>query len=351
MNGEDYYKILNVTENASYEEIKFSYRKLAKENHPDKGGNKETFQRIQVAYETLSDANKKQEYDMMRTMGGGPNFFMPDNVRGNDIFNFFNFVHGGGGNVSTQRNSKVRKNDEVYNLKINLQDVYHGCQKTFNIMRKTICNACKMNCHKCQGSGKMQLRIQIGPILQFMNQQCDTCQGKGIFRNNMINCIECNNTGIKQKEKFIELNIPRGVENYKRYVYEGWGEQGINENEVSGDFIIMIDIEPHKFFEKRNQLDLVYRSDITITESIVGKDLLIPFFENNNEPIIINTSIFGIINQMKEYILFDKGLINEKGEKGNMILKFNLIYPDEDKKLNEEQLNLLKDVFRSVNLL
>jgi DnaJ-class molecular chaperone len=331
---QSYYDVLNVSKNATKEEIKSSYKKLAKIYHPDKNneeGTKERFQKIQEAYENLSDDEKRMQYD-------NP---MPSNP-----FNFQNNMPGFPFNIFQQHfNQQNKKNDEIFICNISLSDVYFGTVKHFNIKKKYICEPCKIQCKNCNGSGVTQgQKIQMGPFVQFLQQQCNVCLGNCVIRNNIV-CKNCNSNGFLFKEKMIEIHIPKGVENNKQYIYEGWGEQAVKPNEKSGDFIIRLNVENHDIFERDN-LDLKHKTQITLYESIIGKELIIPYFE---EKIVINTNIFGIINPEKEYIVLEKGLRNEMNQKGNLKIIFKIIYPE--KTFNNDEINDITNIFKKLNLI
>lgn len=315
-----YYDILQINRNATKEEIKNAYHKLAKIYHPDKNTDKDTkehFQKINEAYENLIN-------DIP---------FNPFNI-------FNNFM-----NQHQQRN--IKKNNEYYIFKINLNDVYSGINKNFNIKKRYICELCKLQCAKCVGSGSIQGQsIQIGPFVQFLQQICDVCNGNGVIRNSFINCNDCNSSGFKIKEKNIFLQIPKGVENGKEYLFEEWGEQATRLNEKSGDFIIKIEIEKHPFF-KRDKNNLIYTTKINIFETIVGKIIDIPYFD---ETIKFDINKFGIINPNKDYVVVEKGLINELNQKGNLIIKFEINYTDKTS-FTQYEINDIKEVFNKFNLI
>jgi DnaJ-class molecular chaperone len=345
-----YYDILCVDKSATFEQIKISYRKLAKEHHPDKGGNKEKFQQIQDAYEILSDTNRRNEYDMKNNFQS-MNFGNINMMFGGNGFGInhplFHVNLGGGGNGGHNRLKKKR--NEEYILNINLENVYTGMSKNFNIMRKTQCDNCKIECSICKGSGFIVMNVQIGPIVQMIQQNCDHCRSLGSFRNQNVSCNKCENTGFCKKEKFVSIDIPKSVENGKRYIIDGWGEQAVNKNEINGDFIIIINVEKHNDFE-RNNFNLIYKTNLNVIESIIGKDLEIIYFQN--ETIKMNTNKFGIINFDDIYTIKDKGLIDENGNRGDLLIKFELKYNEDYKNiiLSEEQVNVLKEKFYEYNL-
>ena len=333
-----HYETLGLQKNASKDEIKTAYHKLAKIYHPDKNtGNdsKEKFQKIQEAYETLSDDEKRSQYDNPQ-----PQFNIPAEFHqnfGNFPFNIFN--------MQQQAPQNIKKGTEYYNFKIKLHDVYFGISKHFNVKKKIMCEKCKMNCTMCNGSGIIQgQRIQMGPFIQFTNQVCPTCVGNCVIRNNNINCSDCGSSGFKIIEKHIELNIPKGIDDGKEYVFEEWGEQAVKPNEKSGDFIIKIEIQKHDLFYRDN-LNLTYTAQISLFESITGKEMKIPHFD---EIIELNVSRFGIIDPKKEYIIVEKGLKNEKNERGNLKIKFEIIYPN--RILVPEEITAINDIFKKYDL-
>lgn len=343
-----YYEILKVSENATKEEIKQAYRKLALENHPDKGGNEEEFKKISLAYEVLSEDNKRKEYDFERVHGQSapPNvpFPFPFPFQPNESqqapFNIFNFVN----NMNSQGNKSIKKPDQYYNYSITLRDVYYGATRKFHIKKKSLCRECNKNCSNCGGTGETSNPqfVQVGPIFHFMNNQCNVCKGSSVLKE--MSCNTCNSSGNIYEEKHIDLYIEKGVENKKEYRFESWGEQPNRMCDTAGDFIIIINIENDVNF-KRNNLDLILSIDVTLKESLIGKDIVIPLFDDKFN---INTSIFGIINPNKDHMIVNKGLCNEKGDRGNLYIKFNINYCS--KVLNDEEQKLLNDVLTSLKL-
>jgi DnaJ-class molecular chaperone len=331
----EFYNILGVSKDASEDEIKQAYRKLAKEHHPDKGGSKEKFQKIQEAYDTLSDSQKRSQYDnpmpdMSSFFGGGGGGFPFGGININELF----------GN----RHSFGKKADHNHTCSISLKDVYTGTIKTFNLSRDIQCKSCKTKCDSCNGQGKTTQRIQMGPIIQLADQRCNNCNGSGKIKIKNKSCSYCVNGTINEK-KTIQITIPKGVENGRQYVYEGWGEQPNRDGELPGNLIMTVNIDKHTNFE-RNGLHLKHNIKISFKESVIGKKIIIPYFEN---PFDISIKDYGIINPKKEYVIFKKGLENENGEKGNMYLKFNITYP-EYKILNNDEIESIKKLFESINL-
>lgn len=329
----DYYSILGVSKDASEGDIKKKYRQLARENHPDKGGDKERFQKIQEAYETLSDLNKRQAYDN----GSQPNVHINGGFPFD--FNFNSFFHP----QAKPQQQVQKKNDHIYTCKITLKDVYFGIIKKIRVQRNRVCTICKSDCSQCNGVGHITQHMQMGPFTQIINQVCQGCSGSGIKHKS--NCNECKSKGSIPEERIFEVKIERGIETGKQYKFEGWGEQAIKGNEISGHLIVNIVVEEDVQF-KRNGLNILYRADIDLRDCIIGKMITIPHFEG---PLMITTRGFGIINPNKEYILFEKGLKNENGKVGNLHITFNINYP-ENIQFSDSDIKLLTDIFNQVKL-
>ena len=323
----DYYNILGVSKNASDDEIKRAYKKLALKTHPDKNGGDDTeFKKINLAYETLSDHHNKIEYDNPNPFGENPfDFNHP----------FFNFHQ----NQNQNQNQKRRLNDHYYVCKISLKDVFFGITKKLRVNRTRICNSCIKTCNTCNGSGNITQHIQMGPFTQVVNRSCNACNSSGNVKNDgNIHCTKCLSKGNITEERIFEIILESGVENGKRVVFEEWGEQASKNNEISGSFIVTIQVEEDPHF-KRRCLDLRYTVDISLKESIIGKCISIPYF---SEDVNLDTKGFGIINPGKEYIIYNKGLKDKDNKYGNMYLIFKIKYPE--KCLTDKEIEILKEI-------
>ena len=339
---EDYYNTLQIEKNASQDQIKQAYKKLAKIHHPDKGGDKEVFQKIQTAYETLSDDQKRAAYDnpnpFQNIFGGGGTAggagFPFHNMGG---FPFAQHNHFQDLNFMFNRNQSKKKIDHQYVLKVTLNDVFFGLKKMLNIKHDIKCNNCNKKCEVCNGTCKVRKTIDMGIMRVMQEQPCTNCNAYGIVKDN-VNCDHCNNKGSIVKENKIEIVIPPGVEDGATFCFPGLGEQPKTDNEVAGDFNVIIKIDEGVLF-KRDMLDLIYETNITFKESIVGKSIKIPHFETE---FLVEINKFGVINPNKKYIVYGKGLKNERGNYGNLYIKFNITY--DDIVLTEDQIQKLKDI-------
>lgn len=332
---DDYYNILKVERSASQEEIKKSYRILALKNHPDKGGNEETFKSISVAYECLSNPESRRNYDNPQPDFGNMNNM--SNMNHHDIFNEFM-----NNNIRQQQfhKRKIKRQDHLYKMNISLKDIHNGIVKTIKISLKKVCFDCKKTCKTCNGNGIIIQNIQIGPFMQQIQIPCNECQEGTISRQN-INCLYCNGTYYKLNEEIIKIDIPKNSKNDMSIRKKNFGEQCKKENEEAGDLIIEINIETDQYFIREDS-NLIYKTKMTFCETLIGKNIIIPHFDEN---ININTSIFGIINPNKKYSIKGKGL----GNIGDLILIFDINYPERN--LDELEKITLLNTFKDLNIL
>jgi molecular chaperone DnaJ len=245
---ENYYEVLGVNENATSDEIKKSYRKLAMEHHPDKGGNEEKFKKISEAYEVIGDENKRIQYDNQRknpfgNMNGGFNPF-------EDLFN----------NFSNRNQTRQTAPDKIVDIEIGVLDSFNSNEKEFTIERKHKCDTCngnggeKTTCQQCKGYGFTETRVGNGFFTQVFRQPCQTCNGMGsTFKTK---CNTCNTSGTTPKKETIRIKIPHGVSDGQFFRMRSKGDFS---NGTYGDLIIRVFLKPDNNFEKLNS-DLVYNA-------------------------------------------------------------------------------------------
>ena len=339
------YEILEVDKNASNDEIKSSYKKLAFKHHPDKNKDnmeeaQKKFKEISNAYSILSDPESRNRYDMLGDEnyndsgnGGMQETDMPDM---NDIFSH---LFGGNpfGGFTSHRNNKC--NDVIKPYNITLDDIYNGISTSIKINVKKYCKKCFTTCNICKGTGVIQQLMQIGPITQIFESNCNKCNGSKIINKNNKDCNECNGKGTYENENIAYLNMGKGFD-VQHTSFEGLGEQPQTTTQKAGNLILEFKLQNHKHFTKQGN-DLYYKQTISLTDSIIGKTIVIEYF--NKEEIQINTSQFGIINPTKQYILKNRGLpIFNSENKGNMIIEFIIKYPRSLNNTNNNIDNLKK---------
>lgn len=330
----DYYSILGVSKNASNDEIKTSYKKLARQHHPDKGGDKEFFQKIQEAYEILSDNTKRQQYDNPHTNNMNMNM---DNMFPFGFEHPF-FKH------HRRQEQIVKKSDHFYTCKITLKEVYTGTTKRLKINRKRICKICMANCNQCGGNGIETQHVQMGPFTQVIQKTCNKCSGTGKSNDNTRICSSCGSSGSINEENVFEINIRKCIKSGENFIFQEWGEQAIKDNEISGNFVVNVVVENDKDFVRDN-MDLLYTIKLTFRESVIGKTVTIPHFGGD---IPLDTRGFGLINPNKEYIIYNKGLLDETDKSGNLRLKYEIAYPE--KTFDDFDIHTLTDAFNKVGL-
>lgn len=359
------YDVLELQKGASKDEIKRAYRAAAVKHHPDKGGDAEVFKKVAEAYEVLSDDDKKNSYDQFGDDGmqninqGQPN--------PHDIFSQFfgggmpphgfpfggggGFPFGGGGfnfdfNVNhQQQEQKVKRQDIVHEIHIPLSEAYHGSTKNIKISLDKICFSCQRMCQTCQGKGQITQIHRMGPITQVSTQHCHACGGSGKSSEKQTNndCATCNGNIRYTKEKKIELKIPAGVNNDKKFKYSTYGEQKQNENEEHGDLYIIIKINNDSKFE-REENNLIYKQTITFLDSVIGKNITIPHFGGE---FTIDIGQYCIIEPKKRYLYKNKGMCVENTH-GDLYLIFDIEY--ENKKLNDKEKENMRNLFNSMTI-
>jgi DnaJ-class molecular chaperone len=306
------YDILGVPRSATIDEIKQAYRKRAVSEHPDKGGDPEKFKELTAAYSILSDPHEKQKYDDQ--FGTNPQNF-------NDIFSqMFNFSFGG---VGTQH-PPTKQRDFVYTLTITQKDAFFGLTKNIKIHLKKVCFQCVSKCSTCNGTGQISETTQNHFFTQIYQKQCPTCHGKKQVNNlHQKECTGCQGKGETVEEIVICVNIPAGIVDGYKILYNGMGEQQKSHDEINGDFIVLVNIAPDSVFLRRGN-DFVHRVSITFIESIIGKKIFIPHY---SEEIEVDTEEFTIIKPDKEYIIPHKGMsIQGSSNFGDLIIVFDINY-------------------------
>ena len=308
----DPYEALGVSKGASDEEIKKAYRKLAIKHHPDKGGNPEDFKRVQGAYDILSDAEKKENFDRFGTPDGPP---QQQGFPGGFPPDIFAQMFGGGGGFGFPGQGPrgpVRRSNFDHELRVSFEESYRGTTRNMRITLEKTCFNCKKKCPQCHGRG--QIQHQMGPMI--INQPCGMCRGEGGVAQGP--CDQCQG-GHKKETLNLELKIPPGVEHGNVLTGHGLGEQPRNPGEEPGDILFHIKVDQHPEF-MRQGLDLIFQTKISFEDSVNGKKIKIPHFDG---PIDIDTADWGVIDPREDYIIPFKGF----GSQGRLRVQFNVVYP------------------------
>jgi DnaJ family protein A protein 2 len=315
------YQVLGIDKSASAEDIKKAYKKLAVQNHPDKGGDEKKFQEISNAYNVLSDSKKKLEYD-----NGGSN---GNRFNGNNEDIFAHFFGRRGGQQQSQK-----CNDIIKSYPITLRDAFTGVKKILKIKLKSY-NLDKLkSCDDCNGVGRIKNIRNMGIFQQVFEMQCNSCNGTG-SKNLEESAYEI--------EKTLELNIPKGIHNNNKICIDGCGEQPKVINKKPGNLVLNIEIINNDAFT-RDKDDLHSSISINFTSSLCGAN--IEFNIMDEDKITFNTSQFNIVHPNKKYEFKEKGMpIQGTDKRGNLYVEFNIEYPI----LTEEQKKYIKDILKNDN--
>lgn len=345
----DYYEVLGLQKGASDNDIKKAFRKMAMKYHPDKNpGDKvaeEKFKEINEAYAVLSDPEKKEKYDRFGHAGVDPNSGFGGGAGGfggfggfEDIFDMFGGAFGGfGGGSRGRRNNGPRKGSDLQKaVTITFEEAAFGTKKEIRLNKYVKCKTCggsgaapgtsKKSCPKCGGTGEIRT-AQRTPLGTFQSvSPCPDCNGTGEI--NETPCPDCGGSGKTRDNVMISVNIPAGVDNDSVIPIKGQGEPGVNGG-PDGDLYIVINVEPHKIFERRGQ-DLWLEIPITFDQAALGDDIIVPTLEGKVSYKVPSGTQPDTIFRLK-----GKGIKSVRGNrKGDLYVKVNLEVPT---KLNSKQ--------------
>nr|MBP7471683.1 molecular chaperone DnaJ [Prevotella sp.] len=361
----DYYEVLGLSKNASEDEIKKAYRKLAIKYHPDRNpGNKEAeekFKEAAEAYDVLHDSQKRQQYDQFGfdgPQGGFGGFEGGAGMDMNDIFSMFGDIFGGhsgfsggfggfGGGGRSQH-QQYRGADLRLTVRLTLEEIATGVTKKFKVKKDIICQHCHgtgakdgaqpQTCPTCHGTGATVKTVRT--MLGMMQTQapCPTCHGEGtIIRDK---CPDCNGEGIVKGEEVIEINIPAGVAEGMVVNVPNKGNAG-RHNGVNGDIQVIIKEEQSDVFERDGQ-NLYYNLILDLPTAILGGDVDIPTINGSK----INLKIEPGTQPGKQVRLRGKGLPAVQGYghgNGDIIVNITVYIP---KTLTKEEKEAV-EVFRN----
>lgn len=284
----DYYDVLGINRDASADEIKKAYRRLAMKHHPDRNPDSkdsgEKFKELSEAYEILSEPQKRAAYDRHGHAGVDPSMGGAG-AQGFDGFSdafsdIFGDIFGGGGGRGG-RSNVYRGADLRYNLEISLEEAARGSDKTIRIPTVEECGTCHGNgakpgtqpqtCPTCGGAG--QVRIQQGFFS--IQQTCPKCHGTGRFVPTP--CTSCGGAGRVKSNKTLEVKIPAGIDEGMRLRHAGHGEPGVNGG-PAGDLYVEIHIRPHAVFQRQGD-DLHCEMPVSFAVAALGGEIEIPTLE------------------------------------------------------------------------
>ena len=357
----DYYEVLGVDKNASEEDIKKAYRKIAIKYHPDRNpGSKEAEEKFKEAaesYDVLHDPQKRQQYDQFGFDGpmGGFGGFNGGGFSMDDIFSMFGDVFGGRGGFSGfggfggggRQPAQHRGSDLRLKVRLSLQEVATGVTKKFKVRKDVTCSHCHgtgaedgsgtETCPTCHGSGVVTRTTQSLFGMMQTQSVCPTCQGEGKIIKNK--CHECHGTGIVKGDEVVEIKIPAGVAEGMVVNVPGKGNAAIH-NGIPGNIQVFIEEEPNSTFV-RDGSNLIYNLLLDFPTAALGGTAEIPTVDGSKVKIKIEPGT----QPGKTLRLRDKGLREVQGygrDTGDLIVNISIYVPkelskDEKKALEEMQ--------------
>jgi molecular chaperone DnaJ len=358
--SKDYYNTLGVNKNASKEEIKKAFHKLAHKHHPDKNkGDDKQFKEVNEAYQVLSDDQKRARYDQFGSadgpMGGGYGGAQQGGFGGFDFSGFQNgqgFDMGdlgdifgdffGGGMGRGTKNSR-RGRDIQTEIDLTFEESIFGVKKNVFISKQSKCNVCKgtggkvgtnMNtCKKCNGQGQIR-EVRRSILGSFSTTKvCDECLGNGQIPSEK--CSECRGGGVLKKQTEISLDIPAGIKNSEMLKMAGGGED--IQAGSSGDLYIKVRVKPHPMF-KRDGLNLTMDLEVKLTDALLGVIYNLKTLEGNRVEVKIPEGI----NHGELLRVRGKGVPSSRG-RGDIILRIWVKMPSKLSRGAKEAIEKLKE--------
>ncbi len=363
----DYYEVLGLSKDASKDEIKKAYRKLAMKYHPDKNPDdkdaEEKFKEVAEAYAVLGDDEKRQKYDRfghaaesMGGMGGGD----PFGFGGIDLsealrqfmeqgFGGFGDIFGGGAGTRRRRGGNRRGADLQIRLKLTLEEIATGTRKKIKVNKKIECATCNgsgaakysktVSCPICKGSGEIR-QVSQSLFGQFVNiTTCNRCNGQGQIIENP--CATCAGEGRVNGTKTIEVNIPAGVKTGNYIPLNGEGHAGMRGG-AAGDLIVHIEEKEHKIFDRRGD-DVIVVLPVSFPDAALGASVEVPTLTGKAKLNINQGTQSGKILRMR-----GKGIPHLNGAGiGDQLVQVQVYVPV---RLSDSDKKLLKELKESDNL-
>ena len=369
-NKRDYYEVLGVNKNATEDELKKAYRKLAKKYHPDANlDNKEEaekkFKEVNEAYETLSDPQKRRMYDQFGPDGpqgfggaGGSGFYSSSGFDGfnmgdfGDLGDIFSSFFGGGfsgGRTSRTKSGPTKGASLRYDIEITFEEAFLGVEKEINFSREETCSSCHgtgakpgtkvENCSMCGGTGQItQTQTTILGQMQ-TTRTCPNCHGEGKVIKEP--CENCRGKGTVRKQPKIKVKIPAGIDDNQTVVLRGEGEPG-KKGGPKGDLYITVKIKRNSIYTRKGN-NVLCEIPITITQATLGAELEIPMVDGTKEKYKIPEGT----QTGSKFTIRNKGFKSiNSSVTGDFVFTVTVQTP---KRLSKEQRELLVQLAKTMN--
>jgi molecular chaperone DnaJ len=356
----DYYEALGVSRDATKDQIKDAYRKLALQYHPDRNKApeaEERFKEISEAYAVLSDDQKRQQYDTLGRSDFSQQYSQEDifrNVDFESVFRDFGFGMNFGDLFSSFFSSgrhgygerQTRGGDIGFEVDVTLEEAYHGTDKEIKVPRTERCDVCsgsgakpgtsQKTCPRCNGTGQLRVVRNAG-FAQFVQVGvCPNCRGRGQVVETP--CVECGGSGTVKRTRRITVRIPPGVEEGSQLRLKGEGDS--SKEGVHGDLFLMVHTLPHKNFNRQGD-DLYYDLELGYAQAALGTETTVPTMDGDVSLNIPPGSQPGQILRLK-----GKGMPRLNGYgRGNQLVRLKIVVPTQ---LTKRQKEILEELAKEM---
>jgi molecular chaperone DnaJ len=345
----DYYDVLGVPRDASNEDIRKAFRKLAFQYHPDRNrsdGAADKFKEVNEAYEVLSDADKRAAYDRFGHSGAEGMF-----GRGFEGFDFggfgdiFDAFFGGG--TATQRQAPRRGGDLRYKINITFEEAALGTEKEIDISRTEVCATCHgtrsrpgskpERCPNCGGSGQVR-RVQRSIFGQFINPStCGQCHGEGTIVSDP--CPDCRGSGLQKQKRRISVKVPAGVDDENVIRLTGEGDAG-SRGGPAGNLYVSLSVQKHAYFSREGD-NIVYELPVNFAQAALGTEVEVPTLHGPAKVKVPSGSQTGRVFRLR-----NSGIPHLHGlGKGDQLVVLRVVTPES---LNKEQRKLFEELAKSL---
>jgi molecular chaperone DnaJ len=341
----DYYEILGVSRDASKEDLRSAYRRLARKYHPDVSKDEdaeERFKEVNEAYQVLNDDDRRAQYDQFGHAGLNQNGM--GGFGGSPFEDIFADLFGfGAGHSGPARRGPHRGNDLRYDLEITFEEAVFGVERDIEIYRQESCEHCHgsgaepgtspIRCSECGGSGQIR-RAQQSIFGSFVNvSTCPRCGGTGEVVTSP--CTMCHGAMQVETGRSLCVSVPAGVDDGMRVRLAGEGDQGLFGG-PAGNLYVMLHVKPHKYFQRREN-DILLNININLAQAAIGDRITVPTLDGDAELVIAAGTQPGTVSRLR-----GKGVPRLRGAgRGDQLVILNVQVPT---RLNERQRELLTEL-------